>query len=93
MPWQGRYEFLPHLLWGALSVLLALLLRWWHDKRNGITSFPKKWRCVGELSELTVFPIKSCAGTSLQEAECTEYGIQTVSDGPLKLRDRFVSKS
>lgn len=50
---------------------------------------PKKWRRVGELSELTLFPVKSCAGISLQEAECTEYGVQTVSDGPMKLRDRF----
>jgi hypothetical protein len=90
--WQRTYGFPVHLFWGAVSVLLALLVRWWHCKRKSISSLPRKWRCVGELSELTVFPVKSCAGISLQEAECTEYGIQTVSDGPLKLRDRFVPK-
>lgn len=57
-----------------------------------IDSPPQKWRRVGELSELTLFPVKSFAGISLQDAECTEYGIQTVGDGPLKLRDRFVSE-
>jgi hypothetical protein len=92
MLWQRAYRFVPYLLWGTVSVLLALLVRLWHHKRNGTSRVPRKWRCVGELSELTVFPIKSCAGISLQEAECTEYGIQTVSDGPLKLRDRFVPR-
>jgi hypothetical protein len=93
MLWQRTYGFPSPLFWGTVSVLLALLVRWWHRKRKSTSSVPRKWRCVGELSELTVFPIKSCAGIILQEAECTEYGIQTVSDGPLKLRDRFVPKS
>jgi hypothetical protein len=93
MLWQRAYGFVPYLyLYLPVPVLLALLVRWWHHKRNNTSSVPRKWRCVGELSELTVFPIKSCAGISLQEAECTEYGIQMVSDGPLKLRDRFVLK-
>jgi hypothetical protein len=92
MPWQRTNEFLSPLFWGIVLVLLALLVRWWDQKRKSTSSVPRKWRCVGELSELTVFPIKSCAGINLQEAECTEFGIQTVSDGPLKLRDRFVPK-
>jgi hypothetical protein len=93
MLWQRTYGFPSSIFWGTVSVLLALLVRWWHQKRKSISNVPRKWRCVGDLSELTVFPIKSCAGISLQEAECTEYGIQTVCDGPLKLRDRFVPKS
>jgi hypothetical protein len=93
MPWQTTDGFPYPLFWGTVSVLLALLVRWCHQQRRSTSSGPRKWRCVGELSELAVYPIKSCAGISLQEAECTEYGIQTVNDGPLKLRDRFVRKS
>jgi hypothetical protein len=87
------YAATTSLFWGVAAILLTLLVRWWHHKRNRTNSPPRKWKHVGELSELTLFPVKSCAGINLQEAECTEYGIQTVDDGPLKLRDRFVPKS
>jgi len=82
------HDFPTPLLFGAAAVVLTLLVGWWH-KTKRTNSPPRKWRRVGELSELTLFPVKSFAGINLQEAECTEYGIQTVSDGPMKLRDRF----
>lgn len=92
MQTQRTYDFPTPLLFGAAAVVLTLLVGWWH-KMKRTNSPPRKWRRVGELSELTLFPVKSCAGISLQEGECTEYGLQTVNDGPMKLRDRFVSES
>jgi len=85
------HDFPTPLLFGAAAVVLTLLVGWWH-KTKRTNSPPRKWRRVGQLSELTLFPVKSLGGINLQEAECTEYGIQTVSDGHMKLRDRFVSE-
>jgi hypothetical protein len=90
IPVLGQRILPTPLFWGSVALLLTLLVRWWHRGRRTTDNFPTKWQCVGELSELTLFPVKSFAGISLQEAECTECGIQTVTDGPLKLRDRFV---
>jgi hypothetical protein len=84
-------NFPAPLLFGAAAVVLTVLIGWWHKVKRS-NSPPRKWRCVGKLSELTIFPVKSCGGISLQEAECTGCGIQTVSDGPMKLRDRYVSE-
>jgi hypothetical protein len=89
---QMMYELSTPLFCGSVAILVTLLVRWWYHGWKRTSNVPKKWQRVGELSELMLFPVKSCAGISLQEAECTEYGIQTVTDGPLKLRDRFVPK-
>lgn len=37
--------------------------------------FPQKWIKVGTLSKLTIFPIKSCRGVSVPEANVTKLGL------------------
>ncbi|GLH07124.1 Molybdenum cofactor sulfurase 1, partial [Gryllus bimaculatus] len=50
---------------------------------------PTKWRRVGELAELRIYPLKSGASLTLKEAECTDIGVRTTGDEAVKLRDRF----
>nr|CAD7399493.1 unnamed protein product [Timema cristinae] len=58
-------------------------------KENGDQKPPSRWRRVGELAELTVFPLKSGRGVQLEEADCTEIGLRTREEGVFQLRDRF----
>ncbi|XP_055684866.1 mitochondrial amidoxime reducing component 2-like [Lutzomyia longipalpis] len=52
-------------------------------KKKLENSPPKKWRRVGELSDLMIYPIKSCGPIRANEVDCTILGPQ---DG--HLRDR-----
>ncbi|KAM4692730.1 mitochondrial amidoxime reducing component 2-like [Discoglossus pictus] len=55
----------------------------------------KKWKRkgrlqkVGEVSHLIIYPVKSCRGVSLSEAECKDFGLK---NGPLKDRHWLVVK-
>nr|CAD7434207.1 unnamed protein product [Timema monikensis] len=62
---------------------------WWWRQRKGDQKPPSRWRRVGELAELTVFPLKSGRGVQLEEADCTEIGLRTREEGVFQLRDRF----
>nr|CAD7601813.1 unnamed protein product [Timema genevievae] len=62
---------------------------WWWRQRKGDQKPPSRWRRVGELAELTVFPLKSGRGVRLEEADCTEIGLRTREEGVFQLRDRF----
>ncbi|XP_053677918.1 mitochondrial amidoxime reducing component 2-like isoform X1 [Anopheles nili] len=45
-------------------------------KRHIENTPPKQWRKAGELAELYVFPIKSCAPVVLQQIACSDLGLQ-----------------
>lgn len=47
---------------------------------------PKKWRRVGELSELVYYPIKSCGPIRVNQLECSALGLNDNGNG---LRDRI----
>ncbi|XP_069624569.1 mitochondrial amidoxime reducing component 2-like [Ranitomeya imitator] len=49
----------------------------------------KQLRRVGEVSQLFLYPVKSCRGIALEEAECREYGLK---NGPLRDRHWLVVK-
>ncbi|XP_063775208.1 mitochondrial amidoxime reducing component 2-like [Pseudophryne corroboree] len=49
----------------------------------------RQLRKVGEVSQLFLYPVKSCKGIPLPEAECREYGLKS---GPLKDRHWLVVK-
>ncbi|CAN2387455.1 Mitochondrial amidoxime reducing component [Pristimantis euphronides] len=49
----------------------------------------RQLRRVGEVSQLFLYPVKSCRGIPLQEAECREYGLK---NGALKDRHWLVVK-
>ncbi|GAB0089020.1 mitochondrial amidoxime reducing component [Sergentomyia squamirostris] len=55
-------------------------------RKKLIATPPKKWIRVGELTELIIYPVKSCAGIPADELNCTILGL---FDG--ELRDRTFS--
>ena len=80
-------EFPSLLFWGVTAIVTTMLVGYWQHRKKK-ANIPKKWREVGELAYITLFPIKSGAGMKLEEAECTETGLQTTGDARPKLRDR-----
>ncbi|XP_041353379.1 mitochondrial amidoxime reducing component 2-like [Gigantopelta aegis] len=46
---------------------LAAFVRWRHSQ---------KFKLVGQVTSLTMFPVKSCSGYSVQSAECTRLGLR-----------------
>nr|XP_045598417.1 mitochondrial amidoxime-reducing component 1-like isoform X3 [Procambarus clarkii] len=47
----------------------------WAWRRFSSPWIPSKWEEVGEVGELTIYPIKSGLGVSVNQAEATEYGL------------------
>ncbi|XP_014297400.1 mitochondrial amidoxime-reducing component 1 [Microplitis demolitor] len=57
----------------ALAIgVTALAFTWWRWRKN--TKLPNKWRKVGELSDIFVFPVKSFGYIKETEVECTQLG-------------------
>ncbi|GLH07121.1 Molybdenum cofactor sulfurase 3, partial [Gryllus bimaculatus] len=73
----------------AALVAAAVVTTWWQRRRRESGRMPTKWRRVGELAELRIYPLKSGASLTLKEAECTDIGVRTTGDEAVKLRDRF----
>ncbi|KAK7868902.1 hypothetical protein R5R35_014214 [Gryllus longicercus] len=73
----------------AALVAAAVVTTWWQRRRRESGRMPTKWRRVGELAELRIYPLKSGAALTLKEAECTDIGVRTTGDEAVKLRDRF----
>uniref|UniRef100_A0A8C5N1S3 Mitochondrial amidoxime reducing component 2 n=1 Tax=Leptobrachium leishanense TaxID=445787 RepID=A0A8C5N1S3_9ANUR len=72
------------VLLGAAGLGAAVLITWLllsRRKRN------RQLRKVGEVSHLYVYPVKSCRGVTLPEAECKPFGLQS---GNLKDRHWLV---
>lgn len=73
---------LPTLIGLGLVLATGLAMSWVLSKR-------KKWRAVGKLSKIYIYPIKSGRYREIDEAECTPLGLSySVSNGKLPLRDR-----
>ncbi|XP_078051307.1 mitochondrial amidoxime-reducing component 1 [Augochlora pura] len=59
-------------------------------RSDDIPELPEpKWRKVGEVEELYVYPMKSGRGKSLSECQFTEFGICVENQGKFALRDRM----
>lgn len=52
----------------ALAGLAAL---WWRKKERGLT-----YREVGRVSELFIYPVKSCKGIRVDEVKCFKEGME-----------------
>ncbi|XP_075042930.1 mitochondrial amidoxime-reducing component 1-like [Mixophyes fleayi] len=61
---------LPMLCATGLGVAAIASWMWWR-RRNRV-----ELRLVGTVSQLIIYPIKSCRGISVQEAECLELGLR-----------------
>jgi len=78
------------LVIGVAAVLLTVAVAWWHQRVQGKNKVPTKWRRVGEVSEMTIYPLKSGKGVDLKEAHCTELGLRAISDKTTELLDRYM---
>ncbi|XP_056402912.1 mitochondrial amidoxime-reducing component 1-like isoform X2 [Hyla sarda] len=63
---------LPLLCAAGLGVTAVASWMWWRSKRGGYVELRK----VGTVSQLLIYPVKSCRAVSVQEAECTELGLR-----------------
>lgn len=58
-------------------------------KKDTIPELPDpKWRKVGQIQELYMYPLKSGRGKDVTECDFTEYGISIENEGRFILRDR-----
>ncbi|XP_075696199.1 mitochondrial amidoxime-reducing component 1-like isoform X2 [Rhinoderma darwinii] len=60
---------LPLLCAAGLGVTAIASWMWWRKKHVEL-------RKVGTVSQLLIYPVKSCQGISVQEAECLELGLR-----------------
>ncbi|CAH1390592.1 unnamed protein product [Nezara viridula] len=73
---------LPTLIGLGLVLATGLAMSWALFRR-------KKWRAVGKLTKMYIYPIKSGRYKEIDEADCTPVGLSfNVGNGKLPLRDR-----
>lgn len=70
----------------ALGAIIgtAAVWHWWHKRSN------HKYVLVSTLSKITLYPVKSCKGVSLSEAQCGKHGLKS---GVFRDREFMVVKS
>ncbi|KAM5165677.1 mitochondrial amidoxime-reducing component 1 [Mantella aurantiaca] len=73
------------LLLGLAGLGATVAVTWFFLSRRK----KKRVRKVGQISQLFLYPVKSCKGIPLQEAECREYGLK---NGELSDRHWLVVK-
>lgn len=61
----------------AVGAGMAVFVSWWWWTKKQKLQPPSKWRKVGELSDIMVFPIKSVGIVRRKEMECTKLGLRS----------------
>ncbi|XP_028982579.1 mitochondrial amidoxime reducing component 2 [Diachasma alloeum] len=61
----------------AVGIGTAVFFAWWWLSRNKRERPPTKWRKVGELSDMFVFPVKSLGAVKENAMECTQLGLKS----------------
>lgn len=79
LPAQSRPAWLGVAALGLAAVALGTVA-WRHARPKR----PRRLQRVGTVSELWIYPVKSCKGLSVSEAQCTAMGLRCGH-----LRDRF----
>ncbi|XP_042235406.1 mitochondrial amidoxime-reducing component 1-like [Homarus americanus] len=59
----------------GVGVGVTALTGWWAWKYYTSTRLPDKWEEVGEVYQLSIFPLKSGRGVSVKEAQATTHGL------------------
>lgn len=68
---------LTYVTTAAVGVGTAVFFIWWWWNRKQKPQPPSNWRKVGELSDLTVYPVKSLGAVRMTEMECTPLGLKS----------------
>ncbi|KAL6265576.1 hypothetical protein P5V15_002372 [Pogonomyrmex californicus] len=68
---------LTYVTTAAVGLGTAVFFLWWWWNRKQKPQPPSKWRKVGELSDLMVFPVKSLGAIRMTEMECTPLGLKS----------------
>jgi len=68
---------LTYVTTAAVGVSTAVFFIWWWWNRKQKPQPPSKWRKVGELSDMMVFPVKSLGAVRMTEMECTTLGLKS----------------
>lgn len=68
---------LTYVTTAAVGVGTAVFFIWWWWNRRQKPQPPSKWRKVGELSDLVVYPVKSLGPVRMTEMECTKLGLKS----------------
>ncbi|KAK7080159.1 Mitochondrial amidoxime reducing component 2, partial [Halocaridina rubra] len=55
----------------------AALAGWWAWRRLTTTPPPHTWEEAGEVSELTIYPLKAAKGIPMKEVTATKYGFKS----------------
>ncbi|KAL0134400.1 hypothetical protein PUN28_001289 [Cardiocondyla obscurior] len=61
----------------AIGVGTAVFVIWWWWNRKQGPKPPSKWRKVGELSDMVMYPVKSLGPVRKTEMECTTLGLKS----------------
>lgn len=59
----------------GVGTVVVFLWRWWTNRQKNQP--PSEWRKVGELSNLTAYPIKSLGPIRLNAMDCTKLGLKS----------------
>lgn len=71
LPATGRPVWLGVAALGAAAVTLGAVA--WHRARS---RRPRRLQQVGTVAQLCIYPLKSCKGVPVNEAECTTLGLR-----------------
>ncbi|XP_020299741.1 mitochondrial amidoxime-reducing component 1 [Pseudomyrmex gracilis] len=71
---RTRFAYATALVVGAGS---AVFFFWWWWARKQKPKPPSKWRKVGELSDIFVFPVKSLGTIRMNSMDCTKLGLRS----------------
>lgn len=71
---KAKLAYATALAVGAGTAVLAV---WWIWSRKQKPRPPSKWRKVGELSDLIIFPVKSLGSVRENSMECTQLGLKS----------------
>lgn len=82
-----RYTWTSFLI--VVSCIIGLSYTWMAYRRRE-KEIPIHWKRAGIVENLVIYPLKSGKAVELKEADCSEFGLQGVSENNKYLRDRLL---
>lgn len=79
--------------WTSFLIIVSCIIRLgytWIGYRRREKEIPTHWKLAGLVENLVIYPLKSGKAIELKEADCSEFGLQGVSENNKYLRDRLL---